>query len=109
MRRYFDRLGEEGVLIVHISNRHLALAPVVARLASAVGVEAVLQDYVPSAELYEKNVAATNAILLSRSHDKLERARKTGRWEDLHSDGSRPWSDDYSNIISAMIDRAMGK
>jgi spermidine synthase len=109
MQHYFDRLGDEGVLIVHISNRHLALAPVVARLASAVGAEAVLQKYVPDQQLFDKGTSPTHAILVSRSHDKLERARKTGKWQDLHSDGGRPWTDDYSNIIGAMIDRALGK
>jgi hypothetical protein len=33
MRLYFDRLEPDGILVVHISNRHLDLRPVVAKLA----------------------------------------------------------------------------
>ena len=47
MKLYMDRLGDDGVLLVHISNRHLSLAPIVARGASAVQAGALMQNYSP--------------------------------------------------------------
>ena len=40
---YLSRLAPDGVLVMHISNRHLRLAPVVARLAASQGLVALQQ------------------------------------------------------------------
>jgi len=40
---YFDKLAPHGYLMIHISNRYLRLAPVVARIAQALHVSAVKQ------------------------------------------------------------------
>jgi hypothetical protein len=40
---YFDKLAPHGYLMIHISNRYLKLAPVVARIAEALHVAAVKQ------------------------------------------------------------------
>ena len=40
---YVSRLAADGVLVMHISNRHLILAPIVARLAASQGLTAVQQ------------------------------------------------------------------
>jgi hypothetical protein len=105
MDLYLDRIGENGVLVVHISNRHLALAPVVARVAGAAGVETLWQAYTPNEKKAETGSAPTHAVLVSRNDAALDRARASGLWKELDSDGRRPWTDDYSNIIGAMIDR----
>ena len=41
---YFQKLAPHGLLMVHLSNRHLRLAPVVAGAAAALGVVARLRD-----------------------------------------------------------------
>lgn len=106
MQLYLDRMSEDGVLVVHISNRHLSLYQVVARVANASGAQALSQRYVPSEEESAAGVFGSEVVIVSRSKDKLDRARATGLWKDLNSDGGRPWTDDYSNIIGAMITRA---
>lgn len=105
MELYLDRLGPEGVLAFHISNRHLKLDPVVARVAEASGAHALFQSFKPDQGLREQGVSRSNVVLVSRSNAALDRARATGLWQELPSDGGRPWTDDYSNIIGAMIDR----
>ena len=40
---YLSRLAPDGVLVMHISNRHLRLAPIVARLAASQGLVALQQ------------------------------------------------------------------
>ena len=41
---YFQKLAPHGLLMVHLSNRHLRLAPVVAGTAAGLGVVARLRD-----------------------------------------------------------------
>jgi hypothetical protein len=106
MRLYLDRMRQDGVLVVHISNRHLSLYQVVARVANAAGAKALSQLYTPTAEQTAAGASGSEVVLISRSQAKLDRAKATGLWTDLTSDGGRAWTDDYSNIIGAMIARA---
>src|SRR5262249_24895268 len=41
IERYFDKLTPDGVLLVHVSNRYLQLAPVLGNIAHALGLSAV--------------------------------------------------------------------
>jgi hypothetical protein len=103
MRLYLDRMSADGVLVVHISNRHLSLRQVVTRVADASGAKALWQFYSPTKAELAAGASASEVVMISRSDEKLARAKATGLWQDIVSDGGRPWTDDYSNIIGAMI------
>lgn len=106
MDLYLDKLDDNGVLVFHISNRHLALAPVVARLAAASGAIAVHQVYRPNeAAAMAQGAVASEVVLVSREPAALGLARVSGKWSELESDGGRAWSDDYSNVIGALLSR----
>lgn len=109
MKLYLDRMADDGVLVVHISNRHLSLRQVVARVANAMGAAALLQHYKPTDAEVAAGATGSEVVIISRSKAKLDRARETGLWKDQMSDGGRPWTDDYSNIISAMLVKAQEK
>jgi hypothetical protein len=109
MSLYLDKLSANGVLVFHISNRHLALAQVVARVTEAAGAHALRQVYHPTPQEFEFGASASEVVLVSRDADALDRARTTGKWDELKADGQRPWTDDYSNIIGAMIARSRGE
>jgi spermidine synthase len=104
MQMYLDKVSADGVLVVHISNRHLKLNKVVARVANAAGAGAVWQFFRASPEQSKAGASSSIVVLVSKSQATLDRARATGLWSDLEADGVRPWTDDYSNIIGAMID-----
>jgi spermidine synthase len=106
MELYLDRLGEDGVLVFHVTNRHLDLAPVVARVIEAAGAHALFQSFRPDKKFSESGVPRSDAVVISRSAASLDRARADARWSELKSDGARPWTDDYSNIIGAMLAKA---
>ncbi|MDZ4761215.1 MAG: fused MFS/spermidine synthase [Alphaproteobacteria bacterium] len=106
MQLYLQRLGDRGVLVFHISNRHLALKQVVARIASAAGARTAYQIFRPDEAAQSLGVTASEVVIVSRNPDALARAKASGFWTDLEADGGRPWTDDYSNIIGAMIERA---
>jgi hypothetical protein len=106
MQLYLSRLRPNGVIVFHISNRHLALKDVLARVVSAAGAKALYQFYAPTVADREQGIVASEVLLVSKSEAQLARARATGRWKDAPGDGQRPWTDDYSNIIGAMVERA---
>jgi hypothetical protein len=106
MQLYLDKLTPEGVVALHISNRHLSLAEVVARVAESAGAKGIYQHYNPSKAEFALGASSSEVMLVSRSKAALDRARATGRWTDVAADGQRPWTDDYSNVIGAMIANA---
>ena len=103
MRLYLSKLDDDGVFIAHISNRHMALEQVFARLAALEGAVALVQKYQPTAEQREEGQTATHAMLFAKNEAALSRALATGDWERIESDGKRPWTDDYTNILAAML------
>ena len=80
------------------------LESVFARLAEAEGVTALVQAHFPPPGIATIDEAPTHAMLFSRSPEAIERALAGGKWQRIESDGGRPWTDDYSNIVGAMID-----
>jgi hypothetical protein len=105
MALYLSKLSDDGVLVFHISNRHLALDRVVARVAAQEGASALYQKYVPATPPAGFVEAASEVALVAKSPAALARAKATGEWVDLVSDGKRAWTDDFSNIIGAMLER----
>jgi spermidine synthase len=95
---YLSKLAPGGVVAFHISNRSLALHPVVADLARARSLSALsLDDYQPAAgKEYSEWVA------VARSPEDLKAlAEADKRWLALEGDPARRvWTDDYSNIVS---------
>jgi hypothetical protein len=102
MRLYLDKLSPNGILMMHISNRHLVLAPVVAAVANAIPgthVAHVFQnlgtqdlDRVGSEVMYiAKSDSALEPVLKLTGARRVDRASKTA-----------PWTDDYSDILTPL-------
>lgn len=102
---YLTRLEGDGVLIVHISNRHLELTHVLARVAAEHGLATYLNNDI-SPEPREKRMRASSKVLaMARDRAALGSIAEGGPWVEVEPDMSRrPWSDDYSNILEAIID-----
>lgn len=107
VRMYLDVLKENGVFVFHVTNRHLALEKVVARLAAADGAFAMGQEYIPApdANLFLDG-AYTSAVVVAKSEAALAPFKASGKWTLLETDGGKPWTDDYSNILGSMIEKA---
>ena len=100
---YLGRLRSDGVLAVHITNRHLDLAPVVAAAARDLGLAAIdWFDIPPDPErvLTETGRAISHWVLLARSSEALMDIFNDGQWQPLTvPPDARAWTDDYSNIL----------
>jgi hypothetical protein len=98
---YERRLAPGGFLLMHISNRHLDLAPVVARLASETGLSARLNGFMPTDP--ESLTLASRWVALARDPAALSFLDDLQGWQPLVADtGSPVWSDDYADIVGAM-------
>lgn len=109
MKIYFDRVGRDGVLIYNVSNRHIDLRPVLARTAATFGAATLTRRHFPSDEQKKRGVSPSEVVVVSLNSEAIERLRETGDWQSLSSDGGRPWTDDYSNVVGAMLAKARQK
>lgn len=97
-------VARNGILLVHISNRFLVLAPIVAASASASGWQGLRMVHSPSALEREKEGAISDWIALSRNPEMLAALRgRNPEWRPLPVPADRTgWSDDYASLVRAM-------
>jgi hypothetical protein len=95
---YFQKLAPHGVLMVHLSNRHLFLQPVVAGTAAALKVVARVRDDDDETSIGK---SSSTWAVLARSEEDLGQLKDDVDWEPLSGTGVL-WTDDYSSIVSVM-------
>jgi SAM-dependent methyltransferase len=101
---YFHALKPDGVLMLHLTNRNLRLEPPAAATVKAVGATALMQEYVPPPGTSPMAAAPSKVMLISKSPSALAGFAHDPRWRPARDNGVRAWSDDYTNILGALID-----
>jgi hypothetical protein len=100
-RGYLSRLSPHGVILVHISNRHLDLTPVVANVAQSLGLVAFVKEDQNAGGFLTDLHANARVMLLARDTRDLGAAQS---WAQVrHDPSSATWTDDYSNILGVML------
>ena len=101
---YARALAPNGLLLVHISNRFLALAPVVAGAAAHGGWHAARLVYQPSALEARDEASISDWIALSRDAGTLARLTANDpQWFPLATrPGFTPWTDDHASVVPVM-------
>jgi hypothetical protein len=96
---YRRKLAPGGVLAVHITNRHLDLAPVLAAAADRLGLPAVRRLQIGSGELS----ATSEWVVLAADEASLRPLRAGDGWAELTREkGVRGWTDDYSSLVQVL-------
>ena len=104
---YLSKLAPHGVIVAHISNRHLDLAPVVANVAQSLGLVAYLREDQRAGDLMTTLQANARLVVLAR--DAADTGSVAGHWTRLRPDStSALWTDDYSNILGIMLRKKFG-
>jgi hypothetical protein len=100
---YLQKLAPHGVIIFHVSNRYLNLAPVVAALAQDAGLDAKMMDYRPEANggSIWKRMSAV-AVALGRKSDLDFLDKKDGWLTPAAAPQSALWTDQRSDILRAI-------
>lgn len=98
---YFRHLRPDGVIAVHISNRHLDLKPVVGGIAQAFDVPIIL---IESEEDGYAGEASSDWLLLTRNQEFLDDPAVSEVAVDVQGTYTpvRPWTDQYSNLFQIM-------
>ncbi|MGN3974627.1 spermidine synthase [Tsuneonella sp. SYSU-LHT278] len=95
---YLRTLARDGLLLFHISNRYIDLAPALEAAARANGLSAILRRDVG----VKPPLAPSVWIAMARDPQRLERVREvTGaEWSALPREDRAVWTDDYASILS---------
>lgn len=100
---YLQALTPGGVLAFHISNRHLALLPVLARLAAEQNLAVLAQLDTEAPQDTAPGKTASQWVVMARSGDELQPLASDPRWVRPDVNHDEPvWTDDFSNIISVV-------
>lgn len=98
VRGYAERLREDGLIAVHISNRHLDLEPVIGRLAEELGFVAYAQHYFPPTEALDEGALPTRWVVLAPSVEALQGLEADAAWQPARRDAAL-WTDAYTSIL----------
>ncbi len=102
LQLYIDKLADDGIAAIHISNRYLDLEPVLGRLATELKLNALVRsdDERSEAEIDQGKFSST-WVIMSRVEKSLQLFADDRRWEKLDA-GPDLWTDSYSNILRVL-------
>ncbi|MGY8669325.1 fused MFS/spermidine synthase [Bradyrhizobium sp. UFLA05-109] len=104
MKIYKDKLAPHGAVVMHISNRHLDLEPVVVGIADANDLKSWV--YNEDSGRDADYIFSTDVVVSAREEADVGKLASSKQWEETEADDKvRVWTDDYSNIIGALYRR----
>jgi len=109
---YLSKVSENGIVVLHLSNRHLALVSEAARVARDLNVPTLYRVSrafdVAGAALY--GASAASVMIVARSPATLAALPVTrdGEWRVFEAPPGRGWTDDYINMPRALWDGLTG-
>lgn len=104
MAMYFSKLGPNGIVAVHVSNRNLELASVVAGVASANGAVARYYRGGDVQENAHESKWVPKVVAVARHERDFGALAASPYWPVIDRDpGQAIWSDDYSNVLGALV------
>ncbi|MBI1407036.1 MAG: spermidine synthase [Caulobacter sp.] len=109
LQSYLARIKPDGVVILHLSNRHLELVFPAASAAKAAGGYALFQGYVPSPDSATYEESGEDVMIVGRNRAALAAYAADPRWLLSPPPTVRPWTDDYTNLVGAMIGNLDGR
>jgi hypothetical protein len=101
---YVRKIQTHGMLLFHISNRFMDLAPVIDRLAAELNLAAFIRnDFKISPEEAAEGKSASRWVLLARDQRVLSAYLSDPRWRPLNGQlGGDLWTDDYSDLLKVI-------
>jgi hypothetical protein len=105
MAAYLAKLAPRGMIVLHISNRYLELASIVAGIADANGLRTRINSQLDEKEDNSRYLYTSTVTASARDEEDFGALQEPDSgWEPLEPDpDQRVWTDDYSNVVGAMI------
>ncbi len=103
LRLYVEKLAPGGVLLMHVSNNHLDLPPLVARLAAdhAPPLAVRLDDDQTTDAEKADGKSPSQWMALARTEADLAAVAKRTTWQRVRVTPGPVWRDDFSNLLRA--------
>jgi hypothetical protein len=109
MTVYLAKLSAHGMIVMHISNRHLELASVVAGIAAANGLITLVNDSADVDEMANPYRFPGTVAAVARGMEDFGPLAQSGDWERTAPDPKQwVWTDDYSNVFGSVV-RKLGE
>jgi hypothetical protein len=100
---YLDHLKPGGLLIFHVSNRYLRLAPALARLVQERGLASVEQLESVGAADVRNGRSDSDWVVATADAESVGLLAADQRWKPIAwPEQMRVWTDDYSNILAVL-------
>jgi spermidine synthase len=100
---YMQKMSDDGVLAIHISNRYLDLRPVVIAVANDAKLSGALGERSPDTEGRGKLYYGSRWMVLTKQRETLDELVKIDGWYRLGSwPASRLWTDDFTDVLGAI-------
>lgn len=99
-KTYLRALAPDGLLLFHISNRYIDLAPAIAAAARANGLAAIIRD-----DVYAKPpLTRSRWIAMARNPARLRSLEAAGAvpWAPLDAPRQAVWTDDFASILPSL-------
>ena len=104
MAVYLRKLTPHGIAVIHVSNRFLELASVVTGIAAANGAVTRVNDGSDFTENVNEYLFVGTVAAVARTDQDFGALARSQYWPLQTPDPSqRIWTDDYSNIVGAII------
>jgi SAM-dependent methyltransferase len=102
LRTYLRVIKPDGVVLLHLSNRNLEIDSSAAATAKAIGAPVLEQNYVEDSTKAYGLDASTDVVIFARNPQALADFAADDRWAPPPKSTTRPWTDDYTNLIGAL-------
>src|SRR4029077_13878157 len=104
---YLSRLTAHGAIVLHISNRHMALWRPAAAVGGAEGLAAYGKN--PPGTIADQLLQVpAEVVVFARDVRDLGDLPAQPGWVRLNPDSRvAPWTDDYADILGAILDRQL--
>ena len=101
MKIYKDKLAPHGAVLMHVSNRHLDLEPVVVGIADANDLKSWVYDEDSGRDA--DYIFSTDVVVSAREEADVGSLASNDKWDEREpTKGQRVWTDDYSNVLGAV-------
>ncbi len=105
---YFQKLKDNGILVVHISNNHVDLEPVLQKASEKMGIPALarigLAGKIKGSD-YKSD--GSHWVVFSRNEKVIKTLEKSGWSPAMARAGVNLWTDDYSNLFMTLGNKSI--
>jgi hypothetical protein len=104
MAIYQSKIAPDGVVALHLSNANLALDDVAVGIAAANGMKTWIYDDSAEEDDDDTYIYSSDVAVAANKTADVGALATSKNWKLTEPEPSqRPWSDDYSNIVRALI------